>query len=571
VKLPVRLRLNRAARARLLAVAAGEREADLAIRGGRILNVFTGEVVAADVGVAEGRIAWIGLEGAPARDAIDADGAILVPGLIDAHGHADILTTPASFAREVVGHGTTAMVTDTFNMLRWLAPCDVRRFLEGQAEATLKFLWAIAPDRTTFTFDEPLRPDPQVVRRLMEELPGVVGSGELTTWPQLLAGEERIERFVEQTVDHGLRVDGHLAGASRRTLERVVAAGVTSDHEAISGPELADRLSLGLWSMVRQSSLRPDAAVIGEFLAESDLPLNRVLVTTDGTDPEDLLEGHLDAAVRVLIAAGLKPVEAVRMATINPATYLGLDAHLGSVTPGRCADLVAIETLEEFRPRMVIADGRPVTPETVSGGSAPWQSLRLRFRRADLGPAALMEICERGPVLRLSSVIARPAPEHELRTEPWHYAALIRRDGSAVTGARILGLRSGDLASSHTGYRDVLLLGRNPDAMLRAYARVVDVGGGLATPDALLELPVLGACSDQPVTEIAARSREITKSAAWGPDQAPLKWVTLFLTEAVMPGWALTPDGVIDVRAAELTSRAVPVTPVREAMAGGAS
>jgi adenine deaminase len=240
------------------------------------------------------------------------------------------------------------------------------------------------------------------------------------------------------------------------------------------------------------------------------------------------------------------------MATINSATYYGLDAHLGAVAPGRCADVLAVDTLESFRPQIVVADGHVVTGETTTGGGVPWASLRLDYSRADITAEELAAICERGPMLRLRSVIARPVHDADIEAEPWQYAALIGRDGTNIVGARIAGLRCTNLASTQTGYRDALLIGRDPEAMLSAYDRVIASGGGLATPEDVLPLPVLGAYSDRPIAEIAALSEAVTRSAGWDSAQAPIKWVSLFLTEAVMPGWTLTPDGVLDVRTGEI-------------------
>jgi adenine deaminase len=555
-----RLRLDPAARRRIVEVAAGEREADLAVRGGRVLNVFTGKLERVDLAVTEGRVARLG-EVDEAAAEVDVDGAVVVPGLIDAHAHADILTSPATFAREVVRHGTTAAVIDTFSMLRWLPAESVRGVLEGQAEATLKFLWAINPDRTTFQFDRPYMPSAELLRELVAELPGVVSSGELTTWPQLLAGSARTEEFVAEVANRALRVDGHLAGVSPATLARVVAAGVTSDHEAIDGPELTWRIGAGLWTMIRLSSLRPDAAELAAALVVAELPFHeRILLTTDGIDPEDLARGHLDVVVRTVIAAGVEPSDAVRMASLNPATYHALDAHLGSLAPGRCADMVVLRgDLAGFEPELVIAEGVPLDAATVSGGSVDWASMRIPFGRAEIEPERLAAICEEGPALRLKGVVLRPEPDFDPARPDWRYAALVRRDGSAVTGARVVGIECGELASSQTGYRDVLLFGRDPGAMLAAYHRVVDAEGGLATPEETMPLPVLGAYSDDPVPEIARQSARITEAVGWPVDLSPLKWVTLFLTEAVMPGLALTPDGVFDVRADEVVRPAVAV------------
>ena len=204
----------------------------------------------ADVAIAAGRIACVGDLPGPVRETLDVDGGVIVPGLIDPHCHMDLLCTPSAFAAAAVTHGTTAVVADLYGLTRFLPDVELAAVLEALDHAPMKLLWGLRPSLAAGGAED--LPG-HAGERLSELLdwPGIAGAGELTAWPALLAGDERLGRFVTELIDAGLRVDGHAPGASRRTLGRLLAAGVMSDHEAITGEELASRIELGLWTMVR--------------------------------------------------------------------------------------------------------------------------------------------------------------------------------------------------------------------------------------------------------------------------------------------------------------------------------
>src|SRR3954453_21413084 len=329
--LPPRLTLAPERRRRLLEVAAGRVPADLALIGGKVLNVFTGRLARLAIGIAEGRIAWVSEDPGKARRTVDLDAETVVPGLIDAHTHVDIVCTPNAYAAAAVRFGTTTAVADTYTLSRYLDDEPLAAVLAGLQARRLKLLWGVSGG----DIGAAAARLPVTRLRALLSRPDASGVGELTAWKPLLEGAARIAALVSGAVDAGLRVDGHLPGASRATLGALAAAGVTSDHEAINGDELAARVELGLWTMLRHSTMRPDGVALGRAVHDAKLPTTRMPLTADGLLPQDLARGHLDRVVRAVVKGGVEPVDAVRMATLHPATYLGLDAHLASLRPGR--------------------------------------------------------------------------------------------------------------------------------------------------------------------------------------------------------------------------------------------
>jgi adenine deaminase len=548
VRLPSRLRLSAADRRRL----AGNEPAELALAGGRVLNVFTRQVVRADVGITGGRIAWVG--SGEAESEVDLAGRIVVPGLIDPHAHGDIVSTPIQFAHEAVRHGTTAVVLDAYTLAAFLDDTMLASVMDALERLPMKVLWGLRPTRDSGGPADDARLPLERLRALLER-PGVVSTGEMTAWRALLDGADaRVEGFLAAAVDAGLAVDGHLPGASARTLARVAALGITSDHEAIAGDELAARVEAGIWAMVRHSSLRADGPELARAIVARGLPVDRLMLTADGVTPQTLAGGHLDRVVRRVVEGGLDPIDAVRMATLHAATYLGLDAHIGSVASGRCADLVVVSSLDPFEPERVMCDGRWVGEERPD--PIDWGALTVPFAAAPLDGETIVRACSAAPALRMNGVIARLDEDAEPGPT---YVALVSRDGRTITGTTTRDFDVRAVATSVTATMDVLLLGHDPEALAAAYRRVVALGGGLVCPGAELALPTFGHLSPLPVPELAERLTAFERIAQLPAGGPPFTYRTLFLTLPALPGICLTPAGLLDVRAQRTLTEALHV------------
>jgi adenine deaminase len=551
VRLPSRLRLDPDCRRRLAAAAGGLEPVDTALVGGRVLNVFTGHVQDVGIGILGGRIAWVGEPPGEAAATVELDGATVVPGLIDPHAHGDIVCTPIAFAHEAVRHGTTTVVLDAYTLAAFLDDHELARVMDAVEASEMKVLWGLRPARDAGgPADDVALPRERLARLLAR--PGVSSTGETTAWRALLEGDKRVGGFLSDAIDAGLNVDGHLPGASPRTLARLAAAGITSDHEAITGAELAARVEVGMWAMVRNSSLRPDGEALGRAIVADRFPHDRLLLTADGVVPTDLVHGHLDTVVREVVRGGVDPVAAVRMGTLNAAVYLGLDTHLGAIAPGRCADLIVLDDLARFEPARVMSDGRFLDRDAPLRDPVDWAALTVPIRAAALDADTIARACSPAPAIRMQGVIARlddePGPQPA-------YVALVARDGSAITGTTTRDFDVRAVATSVTATTDVLLLGTDAAELARLYHRVVALGGGTATPDAELALPVFGHLSPAALPELAVALEHVERSLPNGGP--PFTYRSLFLTLPALPGICVTPAGLLDVRARRIVSEGV--------------
>jgi adenine deaminase len=381
----------------------------------------------------------------------------------------------------------------------------------------------------------------------------VISAGEVVAWRDAIAGDERVGGFMAAATDAGARLDGHAPGASRRSLAMMTALGVTSDHEAIDGDEVQRRVELGLWTMLRHSSLRPDAEALAQAVVERGLDTRRMLLTADGVLPIQLVrDGHVDETLRRVIAGGIEPFEAVRMATLHSATYLGLDAHLGSIAPGRCADLVLVD--DDFRPLRVMADGRWLD-EIEAPPGPDWSAHTTLIAPLNLSAEQLRARCEDAPPLRRHGAFARLEPGGARGDT---LALLAARDGTWTTATTLHGLDLEGVASSYTGSGDILLLGRDPDPMLTAHAQVASYGGGMAGAGTGVPMPIFGSLSSEPLPRLAHQLTTF-EAANHVPSDPPFAYLTKFLTLPALPAVFITPAGIVDLRTTRVLKGARPL------------
>src|SRR3989454_2921351 len=400
-----------AQRRRLTAVARGQAPADLYLRGGTLLNVYTGELYPANVAIVRERIAYVGLR--------------------------DTMIRPHAQSRS----------TD-----------ERRRFQIADLARALEHPWAIA-------------------------------AGEVTRWPDAQGGRRDLLARLDLALRRGQRVEGHTAGAAGDKIAAIAAGGLTSDHEPITAREVLERARHGLGVMLRESSLRPDLVGLLDALKDAPALASRLMLTADGSMPAFIRDhGFVDHLIRTALERGVPPLDAYRMATLNPATYYGLDAHLGGLAPGRYADVCVLRDLSEPRPETVVARGRVVAEGgrlLVSVPEPPWRRVftsaeaRLavpwRSRPADfrLPPRA------RYPVVRLVSAVITRLEDRALQPGDLH-AALVDRGGRWVAPGVVAGFadRLEGLAATISTDFNILVLGRSPEAMARAVNRLLDRRGG---------------------------------------------------------------------------------------------
>ena len=329
----------------LVDVALGRLEADMVIRGTTLVNVFTGELQeGVDIAVRRDRIALVGdAEHAIGRHThvIRAEGLYAAPGFIDAHVHVESsMVVFSEFARAVLPRGTTAIFADPHEIANVLGLEGLRMVWEEVRELPLKVFLCVPScvpaSRPEFeTAGAEL--GPEEVREALS-WPGVVALGEVMNYPGVLSKDEELLEKIRAALRAGKAVEGHSDNIVGAELCAYASAGISSCHEATGPAEVAERLRMGMYAMIREGSAWKDLAACIKAITDMGLDHRRAVLVTDDRHPEDLLEeGHMDFVVRRAVEEGLDPVRAIQMATINPAEHYGLDHYIGAIAPGRAS------------------------------------------------------------------------------------------------------------------------------------------------------------------------------------------------------------------------------------------
>src|SRR6202011_4866802 len=252
--------------------------------------------------------------------------------------------------------GTTTLVADTLHFLIQTPVDRIPQLLARLGDLPVLLLWFLRLHGASFQPDESMFGQDRI-RRLLE-IDVVRAVGEVTRWPAVYSGDEDLLQKIAAALAAGRRVEGHAPGTSYDRLIALAAAGWSSDHEAIAPEEIVHRLRAGVYTMLRHSSLRPDLPLLAPAVTDERARTGRLMLTADGPEAVTVVDhGYLSHVVRQAIIAGVPPVLAYQMATINPAAYFGLDEEIGGIGPGRRADLVVLDDLRNPTPELVIARG----------------------------------------------------------------------------------------------------------------------------------------------------------------------------------------------------------------------
>jgi adenine deaminase len=552
---------------RWMAVARGDEPADLVLAGGRVLSVFTKEWLEVDVAIADGYV--VGLGRYDGRVRTDVAGAYLVPGFIDAHMHIESSKlTVDEFARAVMPHGTTAVVADPHEIANVLGTDGIHWLLDCCADIPLDVYVMASSSVPASSFESPQRPFTTGDIESLLRRHRTIGVAEMMNFPGVIAGRDaEVAKLQTGLTDH---VDGHAPGVRGPALNAYVAAGIRSDHEATTYEEALEKRRLGMWVMLREASiarnLRDLLPLVKRYGSE------RCMFCTDDREPGFIVEeGHINQMVRVAVAEGIAPEEAVIMATINPATYHRL-WHLGAIAPGYQADILVLDDLVSFNPRQVLKRGAaPVhvkleVPEwvrrTVHLADVDASSFHIatgpkRIRVIRVIPSQLLtgaELLE--PTTRDGCIVADP------KRDLVKIAVLERHHASGRVGlgfATNVGLKRGAFASTvaHDAH-NIVVLGIDDADMAACASRLAEIGGGIVIAEGgraveELPLPVAGLMSDQPLAFVYERLRSMEQRLAVMGVTMSAPFMTLsFLALSVIPELKITDRGLVDVARFEL-------------------
>jgi adenine deaminase len=566
---------------RLIEVASGRRAADYYLANGRIVNVYSGEVIDGNVATVGERIAYVGpsdtMVGSETK-VVDAKGNYVIPGFFDPHTHTDLLYNPASFSDQVVVTGTTAVFADNHDLANVLGLKGWKRIIRDSRSYPLKFfvgLPAVSPPLPDIEGKDfyPLRD----LSGLLEEEAALAVS-EITPFVRLVKGDRRLLSKITVARNMGKRVEGHTVGASYDRLNAIINGGVTSCHESIRPEDVLNRVRLGLCVMLRHGSIRSDLQSLSRALKECQtMSSSRAMLATDSIFAEDLVSrGYMDYVVTEAIKYGIEPIEAIRMATLNPAVYFGLDGDLGGIAPSRFADMSIVEDLRRPTPRLVMERGRIVAKEgKLTVDPSPSPAIGLGDRPFTLGKIdeSLFRVPSRRrgrvrvPVIHIADKTVTARRDAELTVRDGTIQAdssrdilkivLIQRDGKrrgsgflSGFGAGIGGIVSSIAHDTH----NLMVIGGDDRDMTIALDRVIKTKGGIVLVHGgrilgELPLPIGGIMSPLPIRELV---REVNKLKRVFRDfGCPLEdpiWTMGFLSFTSIVEVRITPSGVYDVK-----------------------
>jgi len=566
----------------LMEVAQGERPADLIVRNGKLLNVFTREIYQADVAVFGGRFAAVGdLSHHKASREIDATGMYILPGFVEPHIHVEVSKLSVTrFAELVLPHGTTAVVTG-FDQIGAVAGLKgIRSFLD-EAKATHLKVFLGVPSKLPYTtppstIGSGLGPSEHAEAQRWEES---VGTWE-TTSDFVLMGDEDVLRAMDMAFENRLLPHGHCPLLTGDKLQAYLTTGIRSDHESLSKEEALQKLRSGVYVMIRETPLAPNLEQDIKLITENGVDPRRICLCTDDTTVTALAEnGHLDNLARKAVQHGVSPVDVVQMITINPAEAYRIDHLVGSVSAGRIADLVVVEDLSGFRVKKVVASGQLVAED----GSMllkyspperpPWLLNTMRLREIKAEELALRSPFSSDAVRAISIYVDQDNDFYRFRREVklkvedgvvladpsqdvLYVSAVERYSGQGMPKTAFISgfhLRRGAMATTLTPDDDnVICVGADLRDMAFAINHLTRMGGGHVVVDGLsvkaeLALPIGGICTDARPEEVKDKEKRL-KEAAWelGSDLREPFMAMAFLPITAIPQYAITDKGLVD-------------------------
>ncbi len=557
-------------------------QAELCLLNGRVVNVFSGEILPQAVAVAGGRIIHVGDESeidASRAEIIDLAGDYLLPGYFDAHTHCDLFINPYSYANQVVKSGTTGFFNDGHDLANALG---VEPFLAVMAELaqSLVSVYTGVPSASPpypGVEGRELWSDRDVAKAFQHD--NVLGLSELSPYIRLLKGDSGLSNRMRLARSLGRTVEGHTTGCSPAKLNVMAREGITSCHESLSADDVINRVRLGFATMIRQGSIRTELARAAEAVRRlQDYDASRLMLVTDGMFPEHLLEwGNMDWVVAQAVEHGIDPLRAIQMATINPARYFRLDHLLGCIAPARLAHMQVVSSLERPTPRLVLAKGklvardgrllRPVAGEASAGlGTRP-------FSLAPPAPEDFLVKCKapgaKVPVIRVQDQTVTAREDLKIPVADGYYQpqgdvsaiSIISRDGSRKGQGFVKGFCPGlgGLAASiaHETH-GLMATGQSPEDMAMAMEEVLAMQGGVVLAQdgeirARVPLALGGICSLNTVEQVAAELSGLHKELwAMGCKLPYPIWTFGFLSFTSILALRITYAGVYDVRKGEI-------------------
>ena len=553
-----------AAKQRIIAVAAGREKADLVLKNAKYLNVFSNEFLCGDIAVANGLIAGVGKY--DGKTEIDVSGKLVLPGFIDAHIHLESsMVTPAEFAKAVVAHGTTTVITDPHEITNVMGIDGVEYMIQASQNLPIDVHFMMPSCVPATEIDESgAELDCKDIDLYLDNKK-VLGLAEMMNYVGVINGDKNVLSKIVTSQAHHKKIDGHAPELSGNDLNAYIAAGVYSDHECSTFENALEKLRKGQFIMIREGTAAHNLKALMPLLTQQYY--SRCMFATDDKHPSDLLYGgHIDYIVKQALKNGADPIVALKTATHHAARYFLLN-NKGAIASGYLADIVVVDNLEDFNVETVFKRGKLVFDGEVKDFSAPTVDEELAekcfdtFHLNSVTPSSFKVDGKLGLIgLVGGELLTRnlgTADKIDVENDILKIACIERHKGTNHIGVGYVkgySLKSGAVATSvaHDSH-NIITVGCNDDDIAVAVNAIKDSNGGIAVVEngkikALLELPIAGLMSDEPLTTVNEKL-ENAKSSAYelGADKSIDPFMTLsFLSLPVIPSLRITTKGVFD-------------------------
>jgi len=549
---------------RLIRVAKGELAADLLLANAKIINVFTGQIEPGNIAICGEKIAGVG-DYRKAREVVDVGGRYIAPGLINGHIHPESsMLDIDQYARAVLPHGTTALVTDLHEIAN-VSGLEGIRYILNRARRLPIDIFLMAPSCVPATDRE--TSGASLGLKEISKILGwkeCLGLGEVMNFPGVIGGDKAVLKKIG--LARGKIIDGHAPGLSGKALSAYIAAGIYSDHESVSLNEAKEKLKRGMWLMLREGSSEKNLEALLPLV--TDKTFQRCMFVVDDRSCLDLLkDGDIDGVVRKAIRLGLDPVRAIQLATINPAEYFRRPG-LGAIAPSCMANLMVLGDLSElkiervfYRGKLVAKEGKPLFPTPKAAGRLtdtvrvkPFSIEALKYT-ASGETEPVIEVVPGQIITRkkMAKIRVVPDPERDILK----LVVVERHKATGNIGVGLVGgfgLKRGALASSiaHDSH-NIIAVGASDEDIFTAIKEIERLKGGLVAVAggkvlASLALPVAGLLSDLPLETVVSKLEKLELTAAELGTKLPSPFATLsFLALPVIPEIRLTDRGVVEV------------------------
>lgn len=553
-----------AAKQRIIAVAAGREKADLVLKNAKYLNVFSNEFLCGDIAVANGLIAGVGKY--DGKTEIDVSGKLVLPGFIDAHIHLESsMVTPAEFAKAVVAHGTTTVITDPHEITNVMGIDGVEYMIQASQNLPIDVHFMMPSCVPATEIDESgAELDCKDIDMYLDNKK-VLGLAEMMNYVGVINGDKNVLSKIVTSQAHHKKIDGHAPELSGNDLNAYIAAGVYSDHECSTFENALEKLRKGQFIMIREGTAAHNLKALMPLLTQQYY--SRCMFATDDKHPSDLLHGgHIDYIVKQALKNGADPIVALKTATHHAARYFLLN-NKGAIASGYLADIVVVDNLEDFNVETVFKRGKLVFDGEVKDFSAPTVDEKLAekcfdtFHLDSVTPSSFKVDGKLGLIgLVGGELLTRnlgTADKIDVENDILKIACIERHKGTNHIGVGYVkgySLKSGAVATSvaHDSH-NIITVGCNDDDIAVAVNTIRDSKGGIAVVEngkikALLELPIAGLMSDEPLTTVNEKLENAKLSAyELGADKSIDPFMTLsFLSLPVIPSLRITTKGVFD-------------------------